>query len=112
MICSGKNSSELKRIIDGVKPIHENPTVKEKLDYAGPGYLVNMNVKYMIVYPNVKHCYHNNWTSRREGCNVPMYSILLFFGQECFNLIAAILFSIFLILYLARKKLSSYVLSS
>lgn len=65
MICSGKNTPELKRLIEGIKPMHANPSVKEILDYAGPGYLVNQKAPYMIVYPNIKHCYQNNWTNKR-----------------------------------------------
>lgn len=60
--------------------MHANPSIKEILDYAGPGYLVNQKAPYMIVYPNIKHCYQNNWTNKREGCVTPFYSIIDYFG--------------------------------
>ena len=62
-----------------------------------------MGAKFMVVYPNIKHCYQNNWTVKREGCNTPFYSILDYFGRECFWLMGASWLLLLLILFLVNK---------
>ena len=65
MIISDKNTTDLKRIIEGIKPMHKHPSPNEVLEYAGPAYIGTKNAKYMIFYPNIVHCYHNTWTIQR-----------------------------------------------
>ena len=42
-----------------------NLSSEDILKYAGPGYLGIQGANYMITYPNIKHCYDNNWTTKR-----------------------------------------------
>jgi hypothetical protein len=45
----------------------------------------------MIVHPNIKHCYDNNWTKKRGGCHTPLYSYVKYFGVECFQLMGVVI---------------------
>lgn len=45
----------------------------------------------MTVYPNVKHCYQNNWTVLREGCNTPIYHWIDYLGRTCVYLFSGII---------------------
>ncbi len=84
--------------------MHKNPSPQEVLDYAGPGYIDRMKSKYMVVYPNIKHCYHNNWTTRRPGCVAPLYSYARYLGSACFLTMGASWILLLVILFWIGKK--------
>lgn len=97
----------MQRLIDNITKVDNgNPNPIEVLEYAGPGYLLRMNAKYMITYPNIKHCYDNNWTVKREGCVTPLYHLTLYFGYKCFYLMGAVYLVFLLLFFLIRHLLN------
>lgn len=58
----------------------------------------------MITYPNIKHCYDNNWTTKRKGCNTPMYSYILYFGYDCFKLMGVVVLLLLLAFVFVLRK--------
>ena len=70
-----------------------------------------MGAKWMMVYPNVKHCYQNNWTVLRKGCNTPIYHYIDYLGRTCVYLFSTIILIMALIFWRVivwyKKKLTS-----
>lgn len=66
-ICSGKNSSKMQHLIDNI----DRSVLPEVLEYAGPRFFNKMQVKGIVLHPNVIHCYDSTWWEYKhmpDGC--------------------------------------------